>query len=217
MSDINTKEKILDAAEKLFVDNGFSATSLRGIIKEAGVNTASVHYHFGSKEGLIEAVFKRRVAGLNRERLELLDALEAQYSDRPVPLEDVIRSFLLPVMKRHCAGGVEEAIPKLMGRAITEPEGLHGTIRDAFKEIAARFGEAIARAMPGLSPEEVEWRLHMVVGAMVFTVIAPRIHRGKTRKFRWSQDHDEATERLVRFLAAGMRAPMPEVSGKDTK
>jgi AcrR family transcriptional regulator len=217
MSDINTKEKILDAAEKLFVDNGFSATSLRAIIKEAGVNTASVHYHFGSKEGLIEAVFKRRVAGLNRERLEMLDALEAQFGDRPVPLEDVIRSFLLPVMQRHCAGGVEEAIPKLMGRAITEPEGFHGTIREAFKEIAARFGKAIARAMPGLSPEEVEWRLHMVVGAMVFTVIAPKIHRNKARKFCWSQDHDEVTDRLVRFLAAGMRAPMPEVSGKDVK
>jgi AcrR family transcriptional regulator len=217
MSDINTKEKILDAAEKLFVDNGFLATSLRAIIKEAGVNTASVHYHFGSKEALIEAVFKRRVAELNRERLELLDALEARYGDRPAPLEDVIRAFLLPVMQRYCAGGDEEAIPKLMGRAITEPESFHGTIKDAFKEIADRFRKAIARAMPGLSPEEVEWRLHMVVGAMVFTVIAPKIHRHSTHKFCRSQDHGEATERLVRFLAAGMRAPIPEVSGKDTK
>ena len=215
MSDINTKEKILDAAEKLFVDNGFSATSLRAIIKEAGVNTASVHYHFGSKEALIEAVFRRRVSELNRERMEMLDALEAEHGDRPAPLEDVIRAFLLPVMRRHCAGGVEEAIPKLMGRAITEPESFHGTIRAAFKEIAVRFGKAIARAMPGLSREEVEWRLHMVVGAMVFTVIAPRIHPGKARRFAWSKDHDEWTERLVRFLAAGMRAPMPEASGKE--
>jgi len=217
MSDINTKEKILDAAEKLFVDNGFSATSLRAIIKEAGVNTASVHYHFGSKEGLIEAVFKRRVADINRERMEMLDNLEAQYGDRAVPLEDVIRTFLLPVMRRHCAGGVEEAIPKLMGRAITEPESHLGTVREAFKEIAMRFGKAIARAMPGLSREEVEWRLHMIVGAMVFTVIAPGIHRDQDRKLGGSLDHDECTERLVRFLAAGMRAPMPEISGKDMK
>ena len=217
MSDINTKDKILDAAEKLFVDNGFSATSLRAIIKEAGVNTASVHYHFGSKEALIEAVFRRRVDELNRERLEMLDTLETDHGDRPVPLDDVIRAFLLPVMRRHCAGGVEEAIPKLMGRAITEPEAFHGTIRETFKEIAERFGKAIARAMPGLSREEVEWRLHMVVGAMVFTVIAPRIHRDKAHKFGWSRDHDEATERLVRFLAAGMRAPMPDAAGKETK
>jgi AcrR family transcriptional regulator len=216
MSDVNTKERILDAAEKLFVDNGFSATSLRAIIKDAGVNTASVHYHFGSKEGLIAAVFQRRVAEINTERLQMLDALEAEYGDRPVPLEDVIRAFLLPIMVRHCAGGVEEVIPKLMGRAATEPESFHGAVREAFKEIVSRFGKAIGRAMPGLSREEVEWRMRMVVGAMVFTVIAPRVHGGKSHKFPWSRDPDEATDRLVRFLAAGMRAPMPEAAGKET-
>jgi AcrR family transcriptional regulator len=217
MSDNTTKNKILDAAEKLFVDNGFSATSLRAIIKEADVNTAAVHYHFGSKEGLIEAVFKRRISELNRERLETLDDLEAEHGDRPVPLEDVIRVFLFPVMRRHCAGGTENVIPQLMGRAITEPEQVfHGSVHDAFKEIAERFGRAIARALPGLSRDEIEWRLHMVVGAMVFTVTAPRIHPKKAKSFKWSNDPDEVTERLVRFLSAGMRAPMPEVAGKDS-
>jgi AcrR family transcriptional regulator len=215
MSDINTKEKILDAAENLFVDNGFSATSLRAIIKKAGVNTASVHYHFGSKEGLIEAVIHRRVADLNRERLEMLDVLEAHHGDWPVPLEDVIRAFLLPVMQRYCAGGHEGAIPKLMGRAVTEPDDFHGKIGDAFTEIADRFGKAIARAMPELSGEEAEWRLHMMVGVLVFTVIGARLHCGKIHQFCPSRDHHEATERLVQFLAAGMRAPMPAASGKE--
>jgi AcrR family transcriptional regulator len=216
MKDINTKEKILDAAEKLFVDNGFSGTSLRSIIKEAGVNTASVHYHFGSKEALIEAVFERRVAELNRERLKRLNDLEAQYGDRTAPLEDVIRAFLLPVMRRYCAGGHEGAVPKLMGRAVTEPDGIREPIRGAFREIAERFGRAIARAMPGLSREEVEWRLHMMVGVMVFTVTGPILHCDKIHQFYRSQDHREATERLVQFLAAGMRAAMPAASGKDT-
>ena len=156
MSDIKTKEKILDAAEKLFVDNGFSATSLRAIIKEAGVNTASVHYHFGSKEGLIDAVFERRVADMNWEREEMLDSLERRYGDRALPLEEVIRTFLLPVMRRHCAGGVEEAIPKLMGRAITESAYYHGAVRKAFGETVVRFEQAIARAMPGLGSEEID-------------------------------------------------------------
>lgn len=62
MSEITTKNRILDTAEKLFAKQGFAATSLRAIIKEADVNTASVHYHFGSKEGLIEAVLKRQAA-----------------------------------------------------------------------------------------------------------------------------------------------------------
>jgi AcrR family transcriptional regulator len=217
MSDIKTKEKILDAAEKLFVDNGFSATSLRAIIKEAGVNTASVHYHFGSKEGLIDAVFERRVADMNWEREEMLDSLERRYGDRALPLEEVIRTFLLPVMRRHCAGGVEEAIPKLMGRAITESAYYHGAVRKAFGETVVRFEQAIARAMPGLGSEEIEWRLHMTIAVMLFTVFAPRIRPDGSDRYEWDRDHEEATERLVRFLAAGMRAPMREATGKETK
>lgn len=218
MKDLTTKEKILDAAEKLFVDNGFAATSLRAIIKEAAVNTAAVHYHFGSKEGLIKEVFNRRVAELNRERLEKLDALEAERGDRPVPLKEVIRAFLLPVMRRNRAGGKQEVIPRLMARAITEPEAVFtdSIHHDAFKEVAMRFGRAVSRALPGLSREEIEWRMHMVVGAMVFTVFIPRIHPEKSKRFTWSRDPDEVTERLVRFLSAGMRAPMPEAAGKDS-
>ncbi len=218
MSDMNTKEKILDAAEKLFVDNGFAATSVRAVIKEADVNTAAVHYHFGSKDGLIEAVFKRRLAELNRERLDRLDALESEFGDRAAPLEDVIRAFLDPVMRRHCAGGVEEIIPRLMGQVITEPALLTGgVLRDAFAEVAMRFSRAIGRAMPGLDRGEVEWRLHMVVGAMVFTVIAPRIHPGKARGHAWLKNPDELTGRLTRFLVAGIQAPMPEAAGKESK
>lgn len=218
MSDVNTKEKILDAAEKLFVDNGFAATSLRAIIKEADVNTAAVHYHFGSKEGLIVAVLERSVAELNRERLDRLDVLESEYGDRAVPLEDVIRTFLDPVMKRHCAGGDEGVIPRLMGRAITEPAPSKvGVLRGAFAEVAIRFSGAIGRAMPGLDRGEVEWRLHMMVGAMVFTVIAPRIHPGEGRRQAWSNNPDELTGRLVSFLVAGLKAPMPESAGKESK
>jgi AcrR family transcriptional regulator len=218
MKDKTTKNKILDAAEKLFVDNGLSATSLRAIIKEADVNTAAVHYHFGSKEGLIEAVFKRRISELNAERLELLDELEEKHRDRPVPLEDVIRVFLLPVMRRNCAGPAMKMIPQLMGRALTEPElVLHGSIHNAFEEIAARFRRAVGRALPGLGREELEWRMHMVIGAMVFTIIAPRVHPENPKSYTWSGDPDEVTERLVRFLSAGMRAPIPEAAGRDSQ
>lgn len=217
MKDSTTKDKILDAAEKLFVDNGFSATSLRAIIKEADVNTAAVHYHFGSKEGLIEAVFDRRVSKLNVERLELLDKLESEYGDRPAPLEEVLRAFLTPVVRRICASGEETVIPRLMGRAIMEPDPSvtclgHG----GFREVATRFSEAVARSLPHLSREEVEWRVHMVVGAMVTTVIVPKIHPEKAMKYSWSNDPEELTERLVRFLIAGIRAPMSEAAGKDS-
>jgi AcrR family transcriptional regulator len=68
----DTKERILDAAERLFAAHGFAGTSLRAVTKEAGVNLAAVHYHFGTKEDLLRAVLSRIVIPVNRERLEML-------------------------------------------------------------------------------------------------------------------------------------------------
>src|SRR4030095_1134131 len=67
-----TKDKILDAAEALFMEHGFEATTLRQITAAASVNLAAVHYHFGSKEELFEAVLTRRLDPMNQERLLLL-------------------------------------------------------------------------------------------------------------------------------------------------
>jgi len=62
----DTKQKVLDAAEQLFADDGFAQTSIRTIVSQAGVNIAAVHYHFGSKEDLLRAVFARRLEPVNR-------------------------------------------------------------------------------------------------------------------------------------------------------
>src|SRR5512143_118352 len=94
-----TKDRILDAAERLFAEHGFDATSLRMITAEAGVNLAAVNYHFRSKDALIEAVFSRCIRPLNRERLRLLAAVEEASGGAPPRLEDVIRAFVTPVIR----------------------------------------------------------------------------------------------------------------------
>ena len=80
----NTRESILDTAEALFAQQGHDGTSMRQITGAAGVNLASVNYHFGSKESLVQAVLKRRLEVLNRERLRLLDELESQSGGKPL-------------------------------------------------------------------------------------------------------------------------------------
>jgi AcrR family transcriptional regulator len=211
-----TKEKILDTAEKLFVDNGFSATSLRAIIKEAGVNTAAIHYHFGSKEGLIEAVVSRRAEQMNGERLELLAEVDRASGDGPLRLEPVLHAFLFPVIRRHVGGRCKSRIPQLMAHGFTEPDPfLKKVIHDTFNKVFVQFEKAISRALPGLNRDEIVWRIQMMVGMMVFTVILPRFHQKKKMKFQWSDDPDIVTDRLVRFIAAGMRESMPETTGKE--
>src|SRR3954471_6891345 len=74
----DTKARMLDAAEALFMEHGFEATSMRAITAAAAVNLAAVNYHFGSKEELFEAVLTRRLDPMNQHRIGLLDRLEAE-------------------------------------------------------------------------------------------------------------------------------------------
>src|SRR5215470_13225201 len=90
---LDTKSKILDAAEKLFGIKGFEATSLRDITAEAQVNLAAVNYHFQSKDSLIDAVIARRIEPVNRRRLEMLEAA----GPKPT-VEQILTAFLTPVL-----------------------------------------------------------------------------------------------------------------------
>src|SRR5438477_6653609 len=96
---VHTKQRILDVAEQMFAEHGFAGASLRQIIGEAGVNLAAVHYHFRSKESLLESVIVRRMAPLNEERLSLLEQVErAAPRGRPT-VEDLLNAFLGPPLR----------------------------------------------------------------------------------------------------------------------
>src|SRR5271166_1991773 len=98
---MTTKDRILDAAERLFARDGIEATSLRTITAEAGANLAAVNYHFQSKDALVKSVVARRVCPVNERRLALLDACEAAAGDGPLPVEQVLDAFLRPVMELY--------------------------------------------------------------------------------------------------------------------
>ena len=92
----DTKAEILDAAEELFARRGPNAVSLRQVIARARVNLAAIHYHFGSKESLLQAVLSRRLVPLNAERLALLE--EAQRRTRRGPLEKILEALVGPAL-----------------------------------------------------------------------------------------------------------------------
>jgi AcrR family transcriptional regulator len=217
----DTKEKILDAAEELFADHGFSATSIRAITTNAGVNLAALNYHFGSKDALIDAVFERRLTALNRQRIRLLDQLELNTGEEELNLEDALKAFLSPAI--HLAsdpsrGG--EVFMRLMGRAHTEPgEFFLERIAKHFREVFGRFGATFRRLLPHLSAEELYWRFHFVVGSMAITMshkLALRYLKsfehldGKIDPQLIDPDDGVVLERLVAFAAAGLRAGIAE-------
>src|SRR6187551_1336576 len=91
----NTKDRILGAAEELFAQHGFSGTSLRQVTSRADVNIAAVNYHFGSKENLVNEVFRRRMDGMTTQRLE---QLETALDRHPGQLEPILAAFIEPAL-----------------------------------------------------------------------------------------------------------------------
>ena len=206
----STKEHILNVAERLFADRGYAATSLRAITQAAGVNLGAVNYHFGSKEGLLFAVFGRRVGPVNEERLRLLDACEADGA--ALSLEAVLRAFIAPVFSAGRRGDTEVSEPftRLIGRLYAEPvDGLTELYHRQFGEVSVRFLGALSRTLPGLTPLELNWRFQFLIGMIVHPLlVGPRladITGGRCTLTRAS----ELTDRLVRFAAAGMRSGAP--------
>jgi AcrR family transcriptional regulator len=209
LSDADTKKRILDAAERLFADQGFDATSLRSITAQASVNLAAVNYHFGSKEGLIRAVLSRRIEPLNSERLRLLDALEQGSPSRAEDVEEILRCFFGPAlaMWANRRSGAARFM-QMFGRTFTEPgPRLKELIAQQFAEVARRFGDALGRALPDLPREELAWRMHFMVGAMAHTVSNQRSVAMFCGGAVPGADGEELLGRLVRFAAAGLRAP----------
>ncbi|HTQ80242.1 MAG TPA: TetR/AcrR family transcriptional regulator [Thermoanaerobaculia bacterium] len=205
-----TRESLLDAAERLFSERGIQAASLRAITEEAGANLAAVHYHFGSKHGLVRAVFARRLAPLNAERLRLLDECEATGGG----IEGVLRAFIEPHL------GMTEldnsAFGQLMGRAFMEPDDeVREILIEQIQEVFHRFTAALARLLPHLSEPEILRRFHFVAGAIGHTVVCgPLLERLSAGRCRVG-GATEAIDPLVTFLAAGLQAPAPAAARPD--
>jgi AcrR family transcriptional regulator len=209
-----TKDRILDAAERLFGDLGFADTSLRAITAEAGANLAAVNYYFQSKDALIQAVFARRLGPINKDRLAMLDDLESRAAGRPLAIEDILRAFLTPVFRAGRPWKEHQAFGRMFGRMYIDPGDTFTRIfREQLGEVKTRFITACQRAMPGLPPEELYWRLHFLIGSLAHT-IAGLHHLAVTSEGCCDPSNPEAIlERLIAFLAAGFRAPVPTPQG----
>ena len=148
---IDTKQRILDSAERLFSENGLEGTSLRAIIADAKVNLAAIHYHYHSKEALLDAVILRRLEPINRQRLELLDAAESSARPAPPSLEAVIEAFLAPAF--HMVASDRQRggnLARLMGRILTSDKTLVPRMKQHMSELLGRFIQALQNAAPEL-------------------------------------------------------------------
>ncbi len=194
---LDTKTRILDAAEKLFGDKGFDTTSLRDITTEADVNLASVNYHFQSKDSLIDAVIARRVEPINEKRREMLAAAG------PSPtVKQILIAFLSPLVSLDVS-----LVAPLMGRVLATPDVCRIQLfKKHMLPVAQQFTAALVKALPDLSETEVMWRLTFTAGAMAH-VMARSAHIQELSGGKCDPaDRPAVLARLVTFATAGFRA-----------
>ena len=206
----NTRQKILDAAEKLFARQGFESTSLRSIIASADVNLAAIHYHFRGKEGLIRAVIERRFARVNDERLRLLAEYENRAEGQAPLVEEILDAFLAPMLRVGLLhSGQGRLLMQLAGRLLQASDGmLEKAAGSEFERVAVRFLAAFQKAVP-LTKQEIAWRMNFTIGAAaraLFGGIPIRVLSSASHEDLQERDVQRVLQRLIAYTAAGMKA-----------
>lgn len=203
----STRERILDAAERLFAAQGFHAVSVRDITTAAGVDVALVNYHFGGKLALFEDVFMRRAEVLNSERLRRLELLVAKAAPKPPSIESIIDAFTHPLLDRSARGGPGwKAYFALIAQVNNSTEFGGLMMTRYFDPVVHAFIAALRSTMPECDERDIYWSYHFLSGALTLTFAETGRIDNLSQGLCRSSDLDSVHERLVPYVAAGFRA-----------
>ncbi|HEY9713377.1 MAG TPA: TetR/AcrR family transcriptional regulator [Chroococcales cyanobacterium] len=194
----DTKQLILDVAERHFALYGFAGTSLRGIIKEAGVNVAAIAYHFGEKEEVFRAVIRRFATPVVAEQLRMLSQVDE------TDLRSVLSAFYLPPLELVKSKGKASATLALfLGRVQTEPEPIFQIVDEQFADCRRRFIEAFRSSLRSPSEADLQWHFEFMLSLIVcFLTRQSEIRRRYSDLSEWKPE--EAAKRMVDFCLNGM-------------
>ncbi len=199
----STKDRILGAAEELFAQFGFTGTSLRQVTSRADVNIAAVNYHFGSKENLVNEVFRRRMDDMSAQRLSALKLAVAQH---PGDLEPILAAFVEPALAlaqdRHGGG----AFVRVVARAYAEKnDGLRKFLSDHYGHVLREFAKAIGGCLPGLTKETLYWRLDFLAGSLTYAMADFGLIK-RPSGISEAAHRERAARELIGFAAAGFKS-----------
>ncbi len=200
-----TRDRILDAAERLFAERGYVSASIRDITAAAGVNLAAVNYHFGGKESLYQEMMLRRVQGMRERRLEAIRASRALASSERT-LEDLLRRLAAAILEPADDPQDAKLMLQLFSREATEPR----MPRDVFQRVLISpvedaFCEALADIAPGIDRESASLSLTSLVAQVLHFVRAGGYYGTlETREVR-GVTFDRIVRHIVKLTAAGIR------------
>lgn len=208
--DESAKGLILQAAQRLFAREGFETVSMRMLTQEAEVNLASVNYHFGSKQGLIDAVISDYVNPVNEARVALLDQAEQEAQGAPLPLDLVLDCFMRPVLDAvHKSAISEQLFFQLMGRCLNKQSlgSMPDDVLERFRMVVLRFPQAIRKSLPEIPEKETLWRLHFTVGVLIHVLTHTEGLRQLAGDRLGKPSLDDILTMVKTYCRAGLESP----------
>ena len=203
-ADSLTIEKILKVAEEHFAVHGYYATSMRQLTREADVNVAAVHFHFGNKEALFLAVLKRRIAPFVNMVLDnMKQKAQLHASVRP---EDLVQAFV-DVCLQYVRDFDREAVlvTRLM---VDEYKVFREQLAQEYTDVIEHIFQLFEQALPHLDKETVRWRMHIALSTLFNSFAGNDVLKALARR-EWvnAKNPEQVARYVVPFVVAGLVAP----------
>jgi len=198
-----TREALLQAAQSLFAQRSFMQVGIRDIAEAAGVAVGSISYHFGSKEGLLEALCDRITPALLEDRIARLKAVRLMGGSRNEQIRAVLRALIEPVLEWSQRPDTQLFFAPFMTRVrLDGPQRIRDMMR---MEVASLrpFHDALAQLLPELNEAEIGWRLHFALAIEhAMTADMERLHV-LTQGASEGESMERMIERVIDFLMDG--------------
>jgi AcrR family transcriptional regulator len=195
----DARNRLLDAAEKLFCKKGFHAVSVRELTTAAGCNLAAINYYFGGKEKLYTEMFRRQFQMMIEGHLGTLDRL---MNEPNLSLEKVLKAVIEPPIRGTVANETKGQVLRLLVREVLDrqidPEYV---VKDMKEKFFDRLGHVFLQLVPGL-PEE---NITLIVMSFDGVILHPFLFMDYYRKTFPDLTSDGLIDHMVRFVAAGIR------------
>lgn len=200
----NARQRLLDAAEKLFAEHGFDGVPVRDITSLANCNVAAINYHFGGKDNLYLEIMKSHMAALREIRINSIK----EVMSRPGPtLEDLLRAFSWAFLDPL---GDEEngaQLFKLMVREMLDPHLPSDMFfEEVIRPVVNALVEAIMKVCPGIDMLKAAFCIHSVVAQLLHTIHTTKM-LAKVESLPWeTPQFDNFVDHIVEFSAVAIRS-----------
>lgn len=197
------KDLIMDAAERLFAEQGVEGVSLRAINAAAGVSPGVLHYHFGSREVLVEQLIERRMQPLMARREKMLQPLMEQ--DKP-DIKAIIQALVQPladfVLDNNEAG---QRYVQFTARLYADQSTLLDKVSRRYVSSSANFPKLLQKACPQLSFISINWRLLAANNALLHTLseIHAPLRPWLNHQLNGQINSQQAIDELIEFIVGG--------------